>query len=122
MINICSDNLQDSKNFYTKLFNFRVDYDSDWFIHLVSKDGQLELGIIDRVNQIVPEEYQNLPTGFYTTFVVDNADEVYGIAKKENFEVVEIPTDTIYGQRRLLLKDPNGSLVDVSSPIPNFVF
>jgi len=111
MINICSDNLQNSKNFYTKLFNFRVDYDSDWFIHLVSKDGQLELGIIDRVNQIVPEEYQNLPTGFYTTFVVDNADEV-----------VEIPTDTIYGQRRLLLKDPNGSLVDVSSPIPNFVF
>lgn len=122
MINICSDNLQNSKNFYTKLFNFRVDYDSDWFIHLVSKDGQLELGIIDRVNQIVPEEYQNLPTGLYTTFVVDNADEVYEIAKKENFEVVEIPTDTIYGQRRLLLKDPNGSLVDVSSPIPNFVF
>ncbi|MTI29852.1 hypothetical protein E1171_03420, partial [Cytophagales bacterium RKSG123] len=38
MTNICSDNLAVSKNFYTKLFDFNVDYDSDWFVHLISKD------------------------------------------------------------------------------------
>jgi len=75
------------------------------------------LGIIDRTNQLVPDAYQNSPQGFYMTFVVDSADEIYEIAKSENIEIVEKPTDTFYGQRRLLLKDPDGVLVDVSSLI-----
>lgn len=117
LINICSDNLVESRDFYTRLFDFQIDYDSDWFVHLISKDKQLELGIIERTNQIVPTEYQNLPQGFYVTFVVENVDDIYEIAKKANFEVIEKPNNTFYGQRRLLLKDPYGTLVDVSSPI-----
>jgi len=119
MVNICSDKLTESKDFYTKLFDFKINYDSDWFVHLISKDKQLELGIIDRSNQIVPSDFRNLPQGFYVTFVVDNADDIYEIAKGESYEVVEKPTDTFYGQRRLLLRDPNGALVDISSPIQN---
>jgi len=122
MTNICSDKLPESKVFYTKLFDFNVDFDSDWFIHLISKDKQLELGIIDRTNEIVPKDFQNNPKGFYITLVVENADEVFEIAKAEKFEILSEPSDTFYGQRRLLLKDPNGTLVDVSSPIENFEF
>ena len=73
MTNICSDNLAESRDFYTLLFDFDVDYDSDWFVHLISKDKKLELGIIDRKNEIVPKDFQNNPQGFYVTFVVDNA-------------------------------------------------
>jgi len=120
MTNICSDNLSASKDFYTKLFDFQVDFDSDWFVHLISKDKQLELGIIDRTNEIVPKEYQNTPAGFYISFVVESSDDIFDNAVKEKFEILEEPIDTMYGQRRLLLKDPNGTLVDVSSPIPNF--
>ena len=122
MTNICSDNLVESKYFYTKLFDFNVDYDSDWFIHLISKDKKIELGIIDKRNEIVHKDVQNHPQGFYITFVVDNADEIFKIAALENFEIVHKPTNTFYGQRRLLLKDPNGTLVDVSSPIKDFEF
>ena len=122
MTNICSDKLSESRDFYTKLFDFNVNYDSDWFVHLISADKKLELSIIDRTNQIVPVEYQNFPQGFYITFVVENTDKVFEIAKEEGFEVLSEPSDTFYGQRRLLLKDPNGGLVDVSSPIPNFEF
>lgn len=122
MTNICSDNLSESRDFYTKLFDFNVDYDSDWFIHLISKDKKLELGIIDRTNQIVPRDFQNNPQGFYVTFVVDNVDSIFKIAESEKFEIISEPTDTFYGQRRLLLKDPNGTLVDVSSPIKDFEF
>ncbi|WP_456462800.1 VOC family protein [Reichenbachiella sp.] len=122
MTNICSTKLVESRDFYVKLFDFNIDYDSDWFVHLISKDKQLELGIIDQKNEIVPVEFQTNPKGFYITFVVDNADEVYEIAKAENFEILNEPSDTFYGQRRLLIKDPNGMLVDVSSPIPNFNF
>ena len=57
MTNICSDKLQESKDFYTSLFDFIVDYDSDWFINLISKDKQLELGIIDKNNEIVHRDF-----------------------------------------------------------------
>ncbi|GGX02598.1 glyoxalase [Aquimarina muelleri] len=122
MTNICSDNLAKSRDFYTKLFDFNVDYDSDWFVHLISKDKKLELGIIERTNEIVPNGFQNNPQGFYVTFVVDNVDEIFKIAESEKFEIINEPIDTFYGQRRLLLKDPNGALVDISSPIKDFNF
>lgn len=122
MTNICSDNLAKSRDFYTLLFDFNVDYDSDWFIHLISKDKNLELGIIDRKNEIIPEDFQNNPQGFYITFVVNDTDGIFKIAESEKFEIISKPTDTFYGQRRLLLKDPSGVLVDVSSPIKGFEF
>ncbi|QNL22207.1 VOC family protein [Hyphobacterium sp. CCMP332] len=120
MTNICSSKLAESRDYYTKLFDFNVDYDSDWFVHLISKDKQHELGIIIQTSEIVPDEVKELPQGFYITFVVENTDEVLEIAKKEGFEIISEPSDTFYGQRRLLLKDPNGIIVDVSSPIPSF--
>lgn len=115
LTNICSNDLNNSKDFYTKLFDFNVDFESDWFIHLVSKNKNLELGIIDKNHELVPNEFQNAPTGFYITFVVDNVDEIYQIAKAEGLEIMSKPTDTFYGQSRMLLKDPDGSLLDVSS-------
>lgn len=120
MTNICSDRLVESKEFYTKLFDFNIDYDSDWFVHLISKDKHLELGIISRTNDIVPKGFQNNPQGFYITFVVQNVDDMLDIAKKERFEIISEPADTFYGQRRLLLKDPDGTLVDISSPMADF--
>ncbi|MEM1134709.1 MAG: VOC family protein [Bacteroidota bacterium] len=122
LTNICAEKLQESKVFYTKLFDFDVDFESNWFIHLISADKQLELGIIDRKNEIVPQEVQHQPQGFYITFVVDDVDVLFEVAKAENFEIVEPPKDTFYGQRRLLLKDPEGTIVDISAPMPNFEF
>lgn len=118
LCNICSDNLAETRDFYTSLFDFNVAFDSDWFVQLVSRDKNIEIGIIDRTNDLVPEAYQNKPSGFYLTFVVNSADDIFIKAKKEKYEIVSKPTDTAYGQRRLLLKDPSGSLVDVSSLMP----
>ncbi len=122
LVNICSDHLPESKSFYTQLFEFEVGYDSDWFINLLSKDRRLELGIIHRTHDIVPENFQNAPQGFCLTIVVEDVDAVYKAARNRHFEVIQPPEDTFYGQRRLLLKDPDGTLVDVSAPIPGFQF
>lgn len=115
LTNICSDDLPSTKAFYTKLFDFEVDFDSGWFVHLISKDKQLELGIMDRNSDLVPEAFRTLPAGFYLTFVVPDVDEVHSLAVSEGMDIVQPPADTFYGQRRMLLKDPNGALVDVSS-------
>ena len=115
--NICSSKLLESKNFYTKLFDLIVQFDSDWFVQLASKDKRLEIGIIDKNSDLIPPEFQVNPNGFYLTFVVDNADAICEIARAEKFDIVSEPADTFYGQRRFLLKDPNGALIDVSSVI-----
>jgi len=117
---ICSDDLEGTRRFYTRLFDFRVTFESDWFIHLVSEDKHLELGLIRRDSDLVPPEFQTKPQGFYVTFVVDDVDALLAMVRAERFELLEAPHDTPYGQRRMLLKDPNGALVDVSAPIPNF--
>ncbi|MEM8763055.1 MAG: VOC family protein [Bacteroidota bacterium] len=122
MTNICSENLEESKVFYKTLFDFTIAFDSDWFVQLVSKENQLELGLVDRKHEIVPEDFQKAPAGFYITFVLEDVSPIFEKAKEANYQIVKEPHDTFYGQRRLLLKDPDGTLIDVSAPIKNFQF
>lgn len=122
LTNICTDDLVASKHFYTQLFDFKVSFDSDWFIQLVNEGESLELGIIQRENDLMPAAFQQVPQGFYLTFVVEDVEAVHEMAKALKFKIIEPPADTFYGQRRLLLQGPSGALVDVSAPIPNFQF
>lgn len=100
MTNICSEKLADSRDFYSKLFHFAINYDSAWFVHLISKDKQLELGIIDIHREIVPKESRKQPTGTYITFVVDNVDDVFKVAKANSYEIVQGPENTFYSQKQ----------------------
>lgn len=120
LTNLCSDDLPATRDFYVTLFDFTVPFESDWFINLVSQDKGLELSVIDRTHELVPPDYQTSPRGFYLTLVVEDVDRAYEVAQEASFQVMSPPTDTFYGQRRMLLTDPNGVLVDVSSPIPGF--
>lgn len=117
MTTICSNDLLESKRFFTSLFNFRIDYESDWFVHLVSEGRGLELGIIDREHELIPEPWQAPAAGSYITFVVDDVDELFDKAKLLGFDIVQAPSATSYGQRRALLREPSGALIDISSPM-----
>jgi catechol 2,3-dioxygenase-like lactoylglutathione lyase family enzyme len=116
--NICSDCLPETRDFYVELLGFQVQFESDWYVQ-VAAPGQprLELGIMQRDHELVPEPFQTLPAGTFLTVVVDNVDDVYTRAMSYNLSVIQPPCDEFYGQRRMLLTDPNGLLVDVSTPI-----
>jgi len=117
LTNICSDDLQKSKEFYVNLLGFQVKYDSDWYVQLCSpNDSEIEYGIIQRDHELVPKEYQNAPNGMYVTFVVEDVDVVYRKAGDMGIAIIQEPRNEFYGQRRFLVKDPNGCLVDVFSP------
>jgi len=120
LLNVLTNDLEASKAFYTALFDFQVDYDSDWFVHLMSKQHSLELGLINDTSDVLPSGALSGSQGFYTTLVVDDADAVYDDAKRVGAQVVSEPENTFYGQRRLVLRAPEGTLIDVSSPIPDF--
>lgn len=117
LTNICSDDLQTSKEFYVDLLGLNIKYDSDWYIQLCSpEDSEIEYGIIQRNHELVPEEYRNSPTGMYVTFVVSDVDATYRRVLEMGIPVVQEPRNEFYGQRRFLINDPNGCLIDICSP------
>ncbi|MCZ4279232.1 hypothetical protein O4H49_00490 [Kiloniella laminariae] len=50
------------------------------------------------------------------TFVVLDCDALYQQALRMHAEIVEKPTDMPYGQRRMLVRDPDGTVLDISAP------
>ena len=116
--NICSDLLTESKQFYTELLGFALAHESDWYVQVTSpQDPHLELGFIKRDHELVPEPYRQLPQGMYLTIVLDDVDAIHTQAKSMGLEVLQPPQDEFYGQRRMLITDPNGLLLDISTPI-----
>ncbi|MFD3701544.1 VOC family protein [Nocardia sp. NPDC058658] len=115
-VNICSDRLPATRDFYVDLLGFRIAYDSDWFVQLDDAGSGATIGIIARDHDLVPEHARGGFGGSYITIVVDDVEPVYARVKDLRVPVVEEPRDLFYGQRRMLVTDPNGYLVDVSSP------
>ncbi|MEO1339504.1 MAG: VOC family protein [Myxococcota bacterium] len=114
--NITTLELEKTKTFYTELLGFRVTFDSDWFVQLSGDADGTELGILLRTHELVPPEFRDRSTGGILTVVVENTDDVFERAKAQARHIVEPPKDLFYGQRRMLLLDPAGTLVDVSAP------
>ena len=114
-----------SADWYVSLFGYEPVFESDWFIHLQDPSNEsLELGIMDCDNEIVPERFRAAPAGGLFTIVVDDVDGLHQRATDTSVEVIEPPRNLFYGQRRMLLADPDGQLVDVSTecePDPDWV-
>jgi hypothetical protein len=93
-----------------------VKYESDWFINLVAEDGDLELGIILEQHDIVPKQAKGESAGVYLTFVVENVEQINRQAQALNYPILQAPEMTFYGQKRMLLLAPEGTVCDMSSP------
>ena len=115
LTNIISPKLKESTNFYTQLFELTVQFESDWFVQLVSEKSGLEIGLLIANHELVPAEFQGQAAGFYLTLVVDNTTKIYNKAQAMGVEILQAPAMTNYGQLRMLIKDPAGALIDVSS-------
>lgn len=120
LINICSRDLETSRDFYMTHFSFSIGFESDWFILLRSDKSHLELGIIKQDHKIVPEGLNSQPsTGLYLTFIIEDIDAFYEKAKDSKCVIVSAPENLFYGQRRCVIRDPDGHFIDVSAVIRN---
>lgn len=116
--NLMTSRLGETQDFYATLLEMAPHFESDWFVIMTPKDGpRFELGLIDSGSELIPADYCDRPRGSYFTFVVDDLAAVHDRAKANNLKIVQPPRDEFYGQRRMLLEDPNGYLVDVSAPV-----
>ena len=115
--NVLSGDVQKTSAFYENLLGMTRHFNSDWFVILTHEGIEgLEFGILQRDHAIVPPDIRAAPAGIIITFVVTDCDEVYRRAVAARASVVEPPTDMAYGQRRMLLRDPDGTVLDVSAP------
>ena len=68
-------------------------------------------------HETIPSGVSGHPAGAMLTFVLDDVEATYHQAIAMKAEIIQEPTDLAYGQRRLMLRDPVGTVVDISSPI-----
>ncbi len=116
---VFSNDLPGARDWYIWLFDLRIEFQSDWFVHLQDPTNpSIEVGLIARGHEVVPERFRADPAGGMLTLVVDDVDALHSRAIAGGVEVVEEPRNLFYGQRRLLLLDPDGLLIDVSSECP----
>lgn len=92
--------------------------DFGWFSVLTHNDMPgFELGILKKDHENVPSDICKQSGGVILTFVVLNLEEMIEKAMEMDICILNGPTNMEYGQRRVLLCDPAGTVVDVSSPI-----
>ncbi|WP_434526529.1 VOC family protein [Photorhabdus asymbiotica] len=115
LTNILTDNLMSTRDLFVNLLNFNIEYESNWFVSMSSeKHGQVSAFL--RTSEFIPDIYQKSCQGLIITCIVENVESYYLKAQKFGFNIVEPPRDLPYGQRRLLIKDESGALLDISAP------
>lgn len=116
--NILTGDVSATAQFYEDLLGMKRTGDFGWFVILSHDDMPgFELGVLDRNHETIPAGVTANPSGVVLTFVVTSVEDVHSQAMTMNAVIVEGPTDLPYGQRRLMLRDPAGTALDISSPI-----
>lgn len=117
IFNILARDIEETARFYETLCGLERLYTSDWYI-VLTPNGELayEIGIIDEVSQFVPKAARGMFAGGYLTLVVDDVWQVHTKAAEMGVDIVSAPGATEYGQTQMVIRDPNGIVVDISTP------
>lgn len=114
--NILCDNPEQLAQFYEEFLDMKRQGDFGWFIVLTHPElAGLEFGLLDRNHETVPDELAASPQGVILTFVVNDVEDYFDRARKIGADIIQQPKDMFYGQCRMLLKDPAGTTLDISS-------
>jgi catechol 2,3-dioxygenase-like lactoylglutathione lyase family enzyme len=104
--------------FYQKHFGFTPVFESDWYMHLRGDaDGLFEMALIDYTHDSIPPEGQKPTSGFILSFYVEDATTEARRLEAEGVAVAQALRDEVFGQRHVILADPNGILIDVIQAI-----
>ena len=114
--NVVTTQVAGTAKWYIQLLGWSPEFESDWFVHLKAADAPgVELGIIDANHEIVADVVGTEVGGAMLTFVVEDVDALHRTAVDLGLDIVEPPRDLFYGQRRMIIRDPNGTPLDISS-------
>lgn len=105
-------------NFYRTHFGFAPVFESDWYIHLKGNSESLhELAIIHYDHDSIPEIGRVVSKGVILSFYVDDAATEAARLKREGVTIAQELRDEVFGQRHVIVADPNNVLVDIITAI-----
>lgn len=116
------------RDFYVRHFGFEVVFEASWFIYLT---GQGPEGTRGATIAFMHPDHPSSPPGpeafdgrgMIVTMEVADVDAVHAHLAAEGVPVVYGPVSEDWGQRRFMVRDPAGLLVDVveqTDPAPGY--
>ena len=111
---ISTNKLQESKEFYMQNFDFRLVYESDWYVELIARD--LASGISFTLPQREEGEFFN-GKGLIISFEVDDVDAEYDRLKAAGVQIYQEMQDKPWGERSFVIDDPNGVHIYIHTAI-----
>lgn len=116
--NILCEDVEAAARFYEEMLGCHRLGEFGFFILMGHAERiGFELGLLQLTHETVPEALRNERGGAILTFVVEDVQPYYDKALVMGLEIVEPPRDLVYGQRRLLVRDVTGTMIDISAPI-----
>ena len=111
---IITDQLQESKNFYQRIFGWNVIFENDFYVLMGTENG-------DQLSFLLPGHPSQKPIfqapfegrGVYITIEVANVDEEFERIKGLDVPIEIEIRDEPWGDRHFAVKDPNGIGIDV---------
>ena len=117
--------LEESRDFFVKFFGMSLVFEASWVVMLARKEGgHIVLGLMAAdhpSNPPGPETFGG--RGMILTWQVEDAAKAFADAQKLGAPVAYGLAEEPWGQRRFVLRDPSGILVDVVEqiePAPGF--
>lgn len=111
---ICSNAIEESKEFYVSLLGFEPVFAIDWYVQLQSPtDKNVQIAFVRQDHDSVPAAFRQSPRGVIVTVEMDDVDTIYARAKRLDCEIMQELRDEAWGQRHFMVRDPNGLLLDL---------
>lgn len=115
--NICTDRLEETRDFYAKLLGFVVGFEHQgWYTQMASPSNpRLQVGIVRQNHEFTPKAFQQPAQGVIISAQVEDVDAAYSEVLKRGIRIELELRDESFGMRRFMVADPNGVLVNVFS-------
>ena len=116
---IMTDDVAGTARFYRDHFRFAPAFESDWYIHLQSREDEgVNIAVLQGDHETIPEVGRGRISGLLINFEVEDVDAEYDRARADGLTILLPLRDEPFGQRHFITRDPNGVLIDVIKPIP----
>lgn len=126
---IVTDQLTACRDFYRRWFGFQVGFEASWFIWLYSNTASTDhrpyslafMHSSHPSNPPGPERFSG--RGMFLTLQVEDAMAEHERLRQAGLRIEYELHDEPWGQRRFMVQDPAGTLIDVvqqTEPAPDF--
>lgn len=107
-----------SARFYQTHFGFTPVFESDWYMHLRGDGPSLfELALIAYDHDSIPQAGRVPSSGVIISFYVDDAAAEAARLEQAGVAIAQPLRDEVFGQRHVIVADPNGILIDIITAI-----